>query len=406
MSNDKTVAVIGGGAAGLTAAIIAARRNCRVTVFEKQDRCGKKIAASGNGQCNISNRTIEESRYHGADPSFAIKVINQFNNSKTEDFFRSMGIPFREGKNGKLYPYSLQAGSVVNALLYEAGRHTVEINTHRQIDSIKKINEKFMLRTAGHEDHTFDAVVLANGGCSYPSLGGNSTGYAIAQSLGHMVLEPFPAIVAVNIPSKQTHRLDGIKWDVALTVVVDGKKNISSTGELLFAKYGISGPVTLDISRALNDPVNSKRERSVEVDFFPDTSQSNLESMLADIFGRGERKISFALEGILKKRIPDVLLETLNINTNEKTSNGVRYLPRIARALKQFRLTPGEPRAFAEAVVAAGGVSTVEIDPASMESKLVKGLYITGELLDIDGDSGGFNLQFAWSSGAVAGMHV
>jgi predicted Rossmann fold flavoprotein len=406
MDNNKTVAVIGGGAAGLTAAIQAARRNCRVTVFEKQDRCGKKIAASGNGQCNISNRNIEESRYHGADPSFAIKVIEQFDNKQTEKFFLSIGIPFREGKNGKLYPYSLQAGSVVNALLYEAGRHNVAIHTHRQIESIVKISEKFVLRTAGHEDYTFDAVILANGGCTYPSLGGNSTGYIQAMSFKHTVKEPFPAIVPVNIPLKRTHRLEGIKWDVRLTVLIDGENTDASAGELLFTKYGISGPVTLDISRSLNDPACNNKDRVVEIDFFPERSLTDLESMLADLFNAGERKIAFALEGVLKKRIPEVILESVNIHTNEKTSNGSKHIPKIARALKQFRITSGEARGFAEAVVAAGGVLTNEVNPATMESKLVKGLYITGELLDIDGDSGGYNLQFAWSSGAVAGMNV
>ncbi|TAL31090.1 MAG: NAD(P)/FAD-dependent oxidoreductase [Spirochaetes bacterium] len=401
----KRVAIIGGGASGLIAAHFCARGGCRVTVFERQKSAGRKLLATGNGRCNIANRELDADRYHGHNPRFAGNVIARFGLDETTEFFRSIGIPFVEGERGKLYPASLQASSVQRVLIWEIGRLGADIHLHRKVDSIQPRNGKFLLVTSGLEELEFDAVVLAAGSCAAPQLGASTAGYELASSLGHRVYEPFPAILPISIPLKALHRLEGIKWDCGVSVRARGKTIAESNGELLFTKYGISGPASLDVSRAVNERVLAGETPEVAIDLFPATDDAGLAELLDTVLADGERTLAFGLLGILKERMPEIFLSLAGLDGQARAdslSPGARA--RIVRALQDVRVAPGTPRPFAEAVVAAGGVDVDEINPATMESRRVKGLYITGELLDIDGDSGGYNLQFAWSTGALAGI--
>ncbi len=401
----KDIAIVGAGASGLMAAIHASSVENRVVLFEKQKKAGRKLLVTGNGTCNITNLDIDVSHYHGKNPGFVNNVFGRFGLDETIDFFRSIGIPLAQGKNGRMYPASFQASTVLKILEYETIRRNVEINLHRRIDSIQKKGARFILTTAGREEFVFDSVILACGSCAYPSVGGAKIGYDLASSLGHRIAEPFPAILPVNIPLKIIHTLQGIKCDVELTVEEKGKTIAMSGGELLFTAYGISGPASLDISRAVNESILNGKEPEIVVDFFPDMGDEELRLELDTVFSDENRKLSFSLLGILKERLPEVLLRMAKIDPEKRVREiSAGETERILDVLKRLRLAPGKPRDFNEAVAAAGGVEVDQINPATMESRIVKDLYITGELLDIDGDSGGYNLQFAWSTGAIAGM--
>lgn len=402
--DKKKVAVIGAGASGLTAALFASGK-CSVTVFEKQKKFGRKILVTGNGRCNISNRNIDINRYHGRDRNFAEVVFSKFGLNETEKFFNSMGIPFIEEKDGKLFPASLQSSIVPKVLGYELTKRNVRINLHRRIDKIVTGKNGFKLITAGDEKHEFDSVILACGSCAHPASGASRSGYHLAESLGHTIYEPFPVILPINIPYKPLHRLQGIKHDCLIKTILDGETIAEAEDELLFTGYGISGPASLKVSRKTNELHLKNKSPQISINLFPGTNRDSLLRLLNSIWTDRNKKIAFSLLGILKERIPEVILEIAGIHP-ERTVGTLtdEEKIKIAKTLMDIRLEPGEPRGFEEAVAAAGGVATDEFDPLTMESKIISGLHITGELLDIDGDSGGFNLQFAWSTGAIAGM--
>ena len=402
--NKKKVAVIGGGASGLTAALFASDK-CDVTLFEKQKKTGRKILATGNGRCNISNRYIENTRYHGRDINFINDVFSRFSQRETENFFKSIGIPFAEEKEGKLFPASLQSSIVPKVFSYELAKRNVTVKLHRRIDKIITGKTGFKLATAGDEKHEFDSVILACGSCAHPASGASRSGYHLAESLGHKIYEPFPAILPINIPYKPLHRLQGIKHDCRIKAMLNGKTLAEAEDEILFTGYGISGPASLKISRKINELIIEKQSPEISINLFPGMSRDTLLSVLNSLWGDSGKKISFSLLGILKERLPELILETAGIDIERRAGTLTEKEKLIiADTLMDLRLTPGSPRGFEEAAAAAGGVATAEINPLTMESKIVEGLYITGELLDIDGDSGGFNLQFAWSTGAIAGL--
>ena len=401
----KHIAVIGGGASGLMAACFSCGEGREVVLFEKQKKLGRKILVTGNGRCNISNRFIDPVRYHGKNPLFVNNVFARFSPDDTEKFFLLIGIPFREGRDGKLYPASLQASTVVSALEYEVHRRGADVRLHRRIDRIEQKGAKFLLVTAGKEESVFDSVILAAGSCAYSPVGASKIGYALAESLQHRVVRCFPAILPLNIVEKNIRRLQGMKWDCGVSVVHNGAVVAPSVGELLFTGYGLSGPAALEVSRAANELVLRGEVPDITVDFYPEQSEDDLSATLEGLLSDGGKTLAFALSGIMNERLPRVLGEFAGIDMEKKVSQVGRVEKKaLVTALKHLTLTPGAPRDFAEAVITAGGVDVSEIDPATMESKKVKNLYITGELLDIDGDSGGFNLQFAWSTGALAGM--
>jgi len=401
----KRVAVIGGGASGLMAACFAAGEGNSVVVFEKQKKIGRKVLVSGNGRCNITNRHISADHYHGRNPHFVNNVFARFGMDDTVDFFDSIGLPLVEEESGKLFPASLQSSSVVRVIEYELARKGVEVVTHRKIDSIEKTGSVFKLLTAGRENHVFDSVILSAGSCAFPPAGGSRDGYELAGTMNHTVVEPFPAILPITIPLKIAHRLQGVKWDCSVKAVCGKNILAASRGELLFTAYGISGPASLDISRAVNESVLQNVIPSIVIDLFPSHTEAELAGMLEELWADGLKTASFSLIGILRNPIPDVLLRSAGIDPSKPVKDMTNDERRtLARSLKGFTLEPGKPRGFNEAVVAAGGVDVDEIDPRTMESRLVRNFYMTGELLDIDGDSGGYNLQFAWSTGAIAGM--
>ncbi|MCX7679205.1 MAG: NAD(P)/FAD-dependent oxidoreductase [Spirochaetes bacterium] len=402
----KKIAVIGGGASGLMAACIAAP-HAKVTIFEKQNDVGRKILATGNGRCNISNRNLDASHYFGKKPQFVNNVFGKFGLHQTEEFFRSIGIPFAEGKEGKLFPASFQASAVQKILAFEAKARGAHIYLHRRIDAIEPQKNGFQLITAGKETHHFDAVILATGSCAHPQLGGTESGYALAKMLGHTIEPPIPAIVPLTATPKALHRLQGIKWDCTLCAQCENKTIARATGEVLFTKYGLSGPAALEISTAVNREIVLGKNVVIEVDFFPTIAPHELIPLFISLCATFQKPIALCLAGIVKERIAEVIISMMgNDPWAPAESYSQRAIAQLAEFMKAVRVQPGQPRSFADAMVALGGVSTDEINPATMESKLIPGIFFAGELIDITGTTGGYNLQFAWSSGAIAGMNA
>jgi len=400
----KRIAIIGAGASGLIAACYASRDGRQVILFEKQKKIGRKISITGNGRCNISNRNISTGHYHGHNSRFVDAVFSCFSLQDTITFFEERGVPFVEEDEGKLYPASLQASTIPKVFQYELKKRNVDLQLHRRIERIEPEGAGFKLFTAGAEEHRVDSVILAAGSCAYPPVGASNSGYDLARSLGHRVYEPWPVILPITIPLKSLHQLQGIKWDAAIRVEVNGKEMGRSRGELLFTAYGISGPVSLNVSRSVNSAVIAGKSPGIIIDLYPSMSGDELARRLERLWIDGGKKTGFSLLGIMKDRMPEVLCGIAGVDPEKRVASlSTTDKKKIAGIMKNLVLEPGKPRGFQEAVAAAGGVDVNEIDPATMESKLVRNLYITGELLDIDGDSGGYNLQFAWSTGAVAG---
>jgi len=401
----KRIAVIGGGASGLMAACFAAGGGNTVVLFEKQKKIGRKILVSGNGRCNITKSALSAEMYHGKNPEVVNNIFARFGFEDTIAFFRSIGLPLVEEERGRMFPASLQATAVVRLFEYELKHRGVEVLLHRKIDLIERKGEGFRLVTAGLEEYFFDSVILSAGSCAYPPAGGSGDGYGLARQMKHSVHEPFPAILPINIPLKILHRLQGVKWDCAIQVLHQDRVVGSSEGELLFTAFGISGPAGLDVSRVINDLVIRKAVPVVKLDLFPGYTERELRALLDELWMDPSKSAGFSLVGILKTPMPEVLLHIAGIDPGKKSGDLSREeRQKLAGILKSLRLEPGKPRGFNEAVIAAGGVDIYEIDCTTMESRCVSNLFITGELLDIDGNTGGYNLQFAWSTGAIAGM--
>ncbi len=401
----QTIGIIGGGASGLVAAYFASHNNNNsVHIFEKQNKIGRKVAASGNGRCNLTNMNMGSEHYHG-DKTFVAAVLGAFSLDDTIQFFETIGIVTTTLENGKVYPASLQATTVVRILEHELSHYNVTIHLSRKIESIKPVASGFKVTTAGKEEHFFHKIILACGSCAYSPLGASKDGYDLARMMGHTVVEPFPAILPVTITNKPLHTLQGIRWDCTLSVVIDNSVVQQVTDEVLFTAYGISGPAALSIARTVNHALLLGKAVTIQCNIFPYYAYNDVRNKLMRLLSQPDKSLEFALYGIMNNAMPKVFLSIAGIEYTLPAAAYINNIDAIINAFTHATLHPGAVRPFTEAVVAAGGVAMDEVDPTTMQSKLVPGLFITGELLNIDGNSGGYNLQFAWSTGAIAGKH-
>lgn len=399
------IAVIGGGASGLMAAIVAARKGAEVTIYEKMNKVGKKILATGNGRCNYTNMNMSIDRYHGKNIKAAENILNFFNLDKTLNFFENLGINPYIGDLGKVYPSSLQSSSILDVLRYEAQRLKVEEVTDFEVIELRKSKGTFSI--IGKDNaYEADKVILAVGGKASPQLGTNGNGYELAKSFGHKIIEPFPALVQLKLKGKYFKRITGIRFDGVVKGFTDKKDIREDEGEILFTEYGISGPPILQISRKVIEELNKGHKVYVSVDMFPNISKVNLYELLNSRFKKiGYKSIEDGLIGFInKKMIPVVLAEAGFEDLNKKCEKlNKKEIYRIIDILKGWIFEVTGHNTWEQAQSTAGGVDMSEVNPKTLESAKIKGLYLSGELLDVDGDCGGFNLQWAWSSGYTAG---
>lgn len=389
------IGIIGGGAAGMAAAIEASQYGNKVIIFERQARVGRKLQATGNGRCNLSNLRMQIECYHGQQPAFAAFALNGFGVEDTLTWFGNLGLFTVAEESGKVYPYSDQANSVVDVLRFELQKDNVTLHTGAEVKKIKKRTDGFSVECDGLTEYC-DRVIIACGGLAGTKLGGTMSGYKLLGKLGHKCSKLRPALVQLKSDWGALASLKGVRTNCSIRIFKDEQLHAQSVGELQFTQYGISGPVVFEVSR---DTCSCAGEWIAEIDFLPHISADQLKQ---ELIRRMDRKVpaSELLTGILHNRLGRVLTQCVGISDwlNDY------QLQAVCEAVKAFRITLTEPMGMDSAQVTAGGILTEQFDPETMESRLVPGLYACGEVLDIDGDCGGYNLQWAWSSGRLAGI--
>lgn len=401
MNRKTDIAVIGGGAAGLIAAITAKRKNTNlsVTLIEGLDRVGKKLITTGNGRCNITNLDLSLSHFHGEDKEFCRYALSRFGYNEIKEFFESIGVDF-VAEGDRVYPASLQAASVVDALRFECERIGVETVTSCKITDIKR-GADFTLFAEG-EKFTARAVIVATGLFSGgDKIGSDGSIFRLLKNMGIAAVKATPSLVQLKTETDYVKQLKGIKTVATASLLRDGKTISQNTDEVLFCDYGLSGPAILQISR---ESARDEGKYEVSLDLYPNTEKT---ALTASIIKRIELLKSRTLEefftGALNKRLGQVVLKYCGFKLSDSAlSLTEKDAEKIAAALKDFRFRVLSNTGFLNSQVTAGGLSTREFDPETMECKKRSGLYCVGEILDIDGDCGGFNLSFAWASGMLA----
>jgi predicted Rossmann fold flavoprotein len=417
------VAVIGGGAAGLAAAISAADATAgaepgAVVILEKQDRVGRKLLATGNGQCNLGNQRAgrDPSFYHGQDSRFADPALRLFNEASAGPFFRRLGLLVQEEPDGRIYPYSHQASAVLDILRLAAKQRGIVTMTSFAADRLEPLpgqegKTAFLVSSEGGQSVRAACAILASGGLAAPSLGADGSGFKIASRLGHRMVDCFPALVPVRTETDFVHGLAGLKFEGIATVECGGRRLESAEGEILLTEYGLSGPPILQLSRRVAELTLKDKGAAVFIvlDMLPGMPRGELlEWLLYRQKIDPGLELSDFLTGIISKKIGQAVLKRcINQPLNHPASGlGEKDLFRIAESLKAWPVKAAGTRDWHQAQVTAGGLDVRDFDPDTMESRRVPGFFAAGEVLDIDGDCGGFNLQWAWASGSLAGRQA
>lgn len=407
MSYD--VIIIGGGAAGLAASVFLGRANGtrRILLVEKGPRVGKKLMATGNGTCNLTNVKASAADYHGA-PRLAGVALSAFSVAETIDFFTSIGVDCATRPDGKVYPLSEQAGAVLDALRLEAQALGVEIRTDCKADHLQKQGSGWAV-TCGDEKITARQVLVTVGGAAAPALGGSAEGYRLLTDLGCEKKPLFPSIVQIRTATDYVRAVKGIRVDATVTLRMDGRNAAKSRGEVLFTEYGLSGPAVMFISRPVADWERQKRgEVTACLDLLPDWEADTLYARIRQRSELKGRTLEDLLTGLLHKRVGQTILRVAEVLplTREVETLTEEECARITRTIKNWKIPVTGTQGFGGAQVTAGGIAATEIDPSTFAVKRLPGIYAAGEVLDVDGDCGGFNLQFAWSSAYVAATAI
>ena len=389
------VAVIGGGASGLIGALTAAQNGASVTIYERCDRVGRKILATGNGRCNMTNINAKTRNYHGEDNSFIEDVKSQFWVSETLAYFEELGLMYKVEEKGRVYPYSDTATSVLDVLRNAINEMGIEIKTDFEVKELKPLKNGYEIVSYTGQRAFCERAIVATGGKASPSLGSNGSGYNIATKLGHGITKLTPSLVQIKTEGDVAKKLKGLKLQCSIT-----SKNVTKDGELLFTEYGLSGVSVFEMSAYINTG------DIIEIDIFPKHSKNDMLNIIkkrVEALGNTEMENFFV--GMLNKRVGQVFLKSIGIEPLSKKVSALTQLEieNIAYSLKRWKFTVSGTMSWNNAQVTRGGIKTNEINSHTLESKKHKGLYFCGEILDIDGDCGGYNLQWAWSSGYVAG---
>ena len=395
------VAIIGGGASGLTAAITAKRRSggLRVCVFEALDRVGKKLITTGNGRCNITNRNPASNRFHGENPDFSRYALSKNAGAVTEEFFESLGIPFAY-EGDKAYPASFQASSVVDCLRFECEKLGVEVLTSHRITNIT-LKSPFTISGDGFS-HTAKTVICCTGLYSGGDKVGSDGGFfRLLKDKGFKTVKLSPSIVQLKTETDFVKQLKGIKTDALATLFCNGKKIKDEFGEVLFCDYGLSGPPILGISREAG---RTDGKVFVSLDLFPTHSSEELKKLLESrVKILPGRSLEEFFTGMLNKRLGQVILKYCGLKLSDSVSVlGPQDIQNIATTLKDWHFKVMGNTGFLNSQVTAGGISTDEFSAKTLMSKRFGGLFACGELLDVDGDCGGFNLAWCWAGGILA----
>ncbi len=405
MQAVREVLIIGGGASGLTAAISAARAGAKVTLLEQNKQVGKKLLVTGNGRCNLTNRDQALYSYRGSSTDFIDTALKGFGLSETLEFFEGLGITVRD-RNGYLYPCSDQASSVADALRMEAEHLRVKLALNTRVQSVRKENHRFLIETPGWT-YEGDALILAAGSCAAPETGSDGSGYELARAMGHGVIEPLPALVQLRSPNKVFPRLQGVRIEAQVSLYSEGELLAEDRGEVQFTEYGLSGIPVFQVSRYGVRAIHEGRNVRALLNLLPFLDQKELDVFWQKRIRAGAYKSAAQLlVGLFPRKMADCLLKIAKISPDriaETLTDQERQA--LWRACTAFEVEISAGNGFDRAQVCSGGVDTEEVNPKTMESIRVPELYFAGEILDVDGACGGYNLQWAWTSGYLAGLH-
>lgn len=403
------VLIVGGGPAGLTAAAVIAEnteKNIDITVLERKDKVGKKLLATGNGRCNFTNDILDDMSYRGNNPSFAYKIIDRFNKGTLIVYMRRMGV-LHTSINGYYYPRSLQASSVLDAMNKKLDYLGVSIKCGVNVTRIEKKKDMYIVGT-DKTDICARYVVIASGGKSYKSLGSDGSGFKLAKALGHTVTQLHPSLIGLRAEGLDFKMCGGVRAKGKIDLIVKDGTVCHAEGELQFADYGVSGIPVFQISRYASQNIAKGNKVTAIIDLAAEYDVIDIKEIIADILKSNSRQtILGALNAFIPQKLARAILKRQKVDENsgfKQIDNGI--IIALASELKQLKINITGDCGFDKAQVTAGGVSTEEIKNSTMESKLMKGLYFAGEVVDVDGNCGGYNLHFAFASGAAAGKAI
>ncbi len=404
------IAIIGGGPAGLMAALRAGQQAAKVVLLEKNDKLGTKLLLSGGGRCNLTNDIRDVRAFItqlGDNGKFLFSALNKFGVKATLDFFNSRGLKTKVEKNNRVFPLSNKATDVLDVLIKELRNNQVELRAKSQVNRfVTEANKIIKLILSDGREIEAEKYILATGGKSYPQTGSDGDGYKWLAKMGHTINLPQPSLSPLLVETAFIKKLEGLSVIGAkLTLFQGTKKTAEASGDVIFTATGLSGPAALDLSRFI-DPAGIK-DLFVEIDFLPQLATQDLDKKLQSILMTGGKQIKNSLDGLVVPKFRPVLFELGQIDPNIK-SNRINRQERLAilKILKNFKLKITALAGFDKAMITKGGLALNEVEPQTMRSKLIDNLYICGEVLDLDGPTGGFNLQICWTTGYVAGEGV
>ena len=402
----RHVAVIGGGAAGMMAAITAAREGVKVTILEHKDRIGKKILSTGNGRCNFTNTYQTPTCYRSDNRDFAWNIIQKFNVEKTISFFKELGI-YPKDRNGYLYPYSDQAAAILEVLQIEIAKLDICVMTEINVLDIQPVKRGIRV-TTDKKTITVDSVILACGSKAAPVTGSDGSGYQLAKLLGHRIVPVLPALVQLRCAEKFYKSISGVRVQGTVEIYADDISLASDTGEIQLTNYGISGIPVFQVSRYAAKGIYKKQSVTAVLNFMPDMNKDEFLSFLQERITLCPHKtLDEFFTGIFPKKLCELWIRLLRLPKEMRVSDlSGEQLEKLVLLIQHLRTHITETNAFEQAQICCGGVDTTEINPDTLESNYVPGIYFAGELLDVDGICGGYNLQWAWSSGFVAGKEA
>ena len=410
------VIVVGGGAAGMFAAIAAAKNGHQVTLYEKNEKLGKKIFITGKGRCNITNAADMEELFDAVvtNSKFLYSSFYGYTNQNVIDFFEDAGVPVKIERGNRVFPISDHSSDVIRALEREMKKVGVKVCLNTEVKSVEAEKGKFnKVVLKDTTTQTADACIVATGGLSYRSTGSTGDGFRFAENVGHKVTQCFPSLVPMETKEPWICELQGLSLRNVEAKILDGKKELyKDFGEMLFTHFGVSGPLIISASsyvgKKFMDKNGQKKELTLEIDLKPALTEEQLDQrVLRDFEENHNRQFKNAITKLFPTKLIPVMLDLGGIDP-EKKVNSIEKEERkqFVHLIKHFRMTLTGLRDYPEAIITKGGVNVKEIDPGTMESKLVKGLYFAGEVLDLDALTGGFNLQIAWSTGYAAGNAI
>lgn len=402
----RHVAVIGGGAAGMMAAITAAREGVKVTILEHKDRIGKKILSTGNGRCNFTNTYQTPACYRSDNRDFAWNIIQKFNVEKTISFFKELGI-YPKDRNGYLYPYSDQAAAILEVLQIEIAKLDICVMTEINVLDIQPVKRGIRV-TTDKKTITVDSVILACGSKAAPVTGSDGSGYQLAKLLGHRIVPVLPALVQLRCAEKFYKSISGVRVQGTVEIYADDISLASDTGEIQLTNYGISGIPVFQVSRYAAKAIYQKQSVTAVLNFMPDMNKDEFLSFLQERITLCPHKtLDEFFTGIFPKKLCELWIRLSRLPKEMRASDlSGEQLEKLVLLIQHLRTHITETNAFEQAQICCGGVDTTEINPDTLESNYVPGIYFAGELLDVDGICGGYNLQWAWSSGFVAGKEA